>query len=321
MKTRNSLRVESLESRAMLTTLFVESGAVGGDGSANAPFGSIQEAVDAAAANPGDDTVMIGAGVYEENVEIEESDALTLKGQGNVVIRHPEIDVDGGDEPDDIIDAEGDVTFQNLNLEGLLIGDDLGGRGIDAKDGSFTLINVSVTGTDGDAVRFRDFGSLDIRNSTFSSLDADGMDIEDGGSVRISNTDASDNDDEGLEVDRVDLIEVVGGSFLGNGDDGIDIDSASVVRVVNVVSEGNGGNGFQAEAETIDMDVTLIGSRLNDNDENGVQVVEDGASVVQLTLIGNLSTNNVEAAFDIDISGSTKSKGNKASGNGDDSIP
>jgi hypothetical protein len=322
MKSRRWFKLESLEFRAMLTTIFVEAdAAAGGDGSANAPYVTIQEAVDAAAMADGDDTIMIAAGKYVENIEIEDDDTVTLKGQGSVVIKHPEIDLDNGEEPEDVIEAEGNVTFQNLSVEGLFIGDDLGGRGIDAKDGSFTLINVNISGTDGDAVRVRDFGSLEIRNSSFSSLNADGIDIEDGGSVHISNTDASNNDDEGLEVDRVDSVDVVGGQFVDNGDDGIDIDSAGVVRVVNVLSEGNAGNGFQAEAETVDMAITLIGSRLNNNGENGVQVVEDGATVLQLTLIANLSTDNVEAAFDLEISGELESRGNKASGNGDDSLP
>ena len=95
---RNQLSVESLERRAMLTTLFVESGAVGGDGSAAAPFGTIQDAVEAAAALPGDDTVKIAGGVYEENIEIEDSDALTLHGNGQVTIKHPEVDLDAGEE-------------------------------------------------------------------------------------------------------------------------------------------------------------------------------------------------------------------------------
>ena len=322
MKSRRWFKLESLECRAMLTTIFVESGAAaGGDGSPNAPYDTIQEAVDAAAMADGDDVIMIAAGEYVENIEIEDDDALVLKGQGDVVIKHPEIDLENEEEPEDVIEAEGDVTFQNLNIEGLFIDLDLGGRGIDAKDGSFTFINVNISGTDGDAVRVRDFGSLEILNSSFSSLNADGIDIEDGGSVLISNTDAANNDDEGLEIDRVDSVEVVGGQFVDNGDDEIDIDSAGVVRVVNVLSEGNAGNGFQAEAETVDMAITLIGSRLDNNGENGVQVVEDGATVLQLALIANLSTDNVEAAFDLDISGELKSRGNKASGNGDDSLP
>ena len=86
--------------------------------------------------------------------------------------------------------------------------------------------NVNVSGTDGDAIRVRDFGSLTVRNSSFSSIDADGMDIEDGERLRVINTDARNNEDEGLEVDDVGSVLVVGGEFTDNGDDGIDIDNS-----------------------------------------------------------------------------------------------
>ena len=352
MMLKRLLRLEGLETRAMLTTLFVEAGA-DGDGSANAPFGTIQEAVDAAAELAGEDTIQIAAGVYVENVEIDDDDGVTLHGQGDVTIKHPELDPDDEEaEPEDVIDArgDGDLTLQNINVEGLFIGEDLGGRGIDVRvDGSVTIHNVHVSGTDGDALRTRDFGSLTVKNSSFTSLNADGIDIEDGGSVNISNTDASDNDDEGLEVDDVESIVVSGGNFIGNADDGIDIDNSAEIVVVNVTSMGNGGNGLQVEAggecdldDIIDdgcefdvdviMSVTVVGSFFADNEENGIQIVEgtypadeddgDPDGIVEaVTLIGNRAMNNAEAGYQVDISGSVSGRGNKADGNADDSLP
>jgi hypothetical protein len=354
MKFKRLLRVEGLERRAMLTTFFVEAGADGdGDGSANAPYGTIQQAVNDAAALEGDDTILIAAGVYEENVEIDDDDSVTLKGRGDVIIRHPELDPEDEEaEPEDVIDAkgDGDLTLQNITVEGLNIGEDLGGRGIDIKvDGSVTLINVNVSGTDGDALRTRDFESLTVKNGNFSSLNADGMDIEDGGSVTITNTNASDNDDEGLEVDDVESIVVTGGEFNGNEDDGIDIDNSTNIRVVNVTSVGNGGNGLQVEAGgecdlediiedgchfdlDVIMSVTVIGSHFSGNDENGIQIVEgtypaddedgepDGA-VEAVTLIGNTSNGNTEAGYAIDVTGSVDGRGNRANGNADNTLP
>lgn len=331
MKLRSrTLRFENLEGRAMLTTIFVAPGA-DGDGSADSPFGSIQDAVEAADDAPGDDTIMIAAGVYEENVDINDDDALTLKGQGDVIIRHdPEIPMEEDDDgtlvpdPDDIIEAEGNVTFQNLTIEGLNLDEDFGGRGIDAEEGTFIFINVDISGTNGDSLRVRDFDGLTIQNSSFSSVDADGMDIEDGGTVLISNTDASHNDDEGLEVDRVDSIVVTGGQFLFNGDDGIDIDSSVEIRVVNVFSQGNAGNGFQVEAEEGDiLSVEVIGSRFLDNGENGIQIVEDSEedSILWVSLKGNTSSGNALAGYELVVSGDVDAKGNKASGNADNTLP
>lgn len=352
MKFKRLLRLEGLETRAMLTTIFVETGG-DGDGSARAPFGNIQDAVDAAAVLDGDDTIRIAAGVYEENVEIDDDYGVTLKGQGDVTIKHPELDPDDEEaEPEDVIDAkgDGDLTLQNINVEGLDIGEDLGGRGIDVRvDGSVTLINVHVSATDGDALRVRDFGNLTVKNSSFSSLNADGMDIEDGGVVNISNTNASDNDDEGLEVDDVVSIVVTGGDFNGNGDDGIDIDNSAEIRVVNVTSLGNDGNGLQVEAGgecnfddiiddgcEFDLDVissvTVVGSHVAGNGENGIQIVEgtypsdtdDGerdGEVEAVTLIGNTADDNAEAGYDIDVTGSVDGKGNRAGGNADNTLP
>jgi hypothetical protein len=266
---------------------------------------------------------MIAAGVYQENVVIEDDDAVTLKGQGDVTIKHPEIDIAAGEEPEDVIEAEGDVRFQNLRVEGLFIGDDVGGRGIDAQDGAFTLINVQIVGTDGDALRVRDFTTLHVFNGRFSSLDADGMDIEDGGSVWISHTSSFNNEDEGLEVDGADSVVVIGGEYLNNGDDGIDVDDSTNIRIVNVLAAGNDGNGFQVEAENVPIErVEVVGSRFYGNNESGVEIVaRDAGSIALLQLFGNDSRDNVEFGYEIDIAGAIQAEGNKASGNGDDTLP
>ena len=65
---REKPQFQQLESRSMLTVFMVEAG------------GSIQDAIDAASANPGADKVMIKPGVYEENLVIVDSDSLTIQG-------------------------------------------------------------------------------------------------------------------------------------------------------------------------------------------------------------------------------------------------
>ncbi len=311
-----------IHSASASNALFVEAGATGGDGSAKSPFGTIQEAVDAAAAEPGANDIKIATGEYVENIAIEDSDPVTLKGQGDVLIKHPDIDLENEEEPEDVIEAEGDVTFQNLSVEGLFIGEDLGGRGIDVKDGSFVFRNVSVFGTDGDSIRVRDFGELTIINADVSSLNADGFDIEDGESFSIRSSNANDCDDEGLEVDRVDSVEVVGGEFSGNGDDGIDIDDSTAIRVVNIYSSNNEGNGYQTEAEDREVEsIELIGSDLINNGENGVQLVGEEMPIHFVSLRSNDSVGNVEFGYEILTLGEVVARGNKASDNGDNTLP
>lgn len=86
-------------------TLHVEAGAVGGDGSALSPFGSIQDAVDAASAG---DTVLVGAGTYEESVAVDV----------------PRLTIEAA--PDGVVEVVGgppvfDVTGDGVTLEDLVI--------------------------------------------------------------------------------------------------------------------------------------------------------------------------------------------------------
>ncbi len=322
---RRSLKLESLELRSMLTTLFVESGAENGDGTAKAPFGSIQEAIDAAAARPGADTVSIGRGVYTELLDIDDADALTIKGRGDVTVQFP------ATQPiQDVIESKGNVTFQNLTVEGPNQEGDTSSRGIDAQDGIVKLLNVRIWGTGSDTLRVRDAEKIEIINSLFSqSLDGDGIDIEDSGHVRVVHSTVRDNSDEGLEVDNVDSIFVVGGCYTGNGGEGIDIDNSDEIRVVNVVASRNGGSGLQIEAgddDDADLDIitkiSIVGSRFENNSLHGVEIVaaQDGV-IEELELLGNWSVENTDMAFNIGASKVLKALGNKAWGNGDDTLP
>ena len=103
------LRLESLESRRVLATWTVDPDS-GGACTLDDPIcESIQEAVDAADANPGPDTVRILPGTYPGGVEIEVSDNggeevgavapndLTVRGVGDGVILDGGLD-EGGEE-------------------------------------------------------------------------------------------------------------------------------------------------------------------------------------------------------------------------------
>ncbi|MCA9266305.1 MAG: hypothetical protein KDA60_20735, partial [Planctomycetales bacterium] len=66
---------EGLETRRMLATFAVN----------GTDFTTIQSAVDAAAANPGADTVLISSGTYAENVLVQDAGPVTLLGDTNAV--------------------------------------------------------------------------------------------------------------------------------------------------------------------------------------------------------------------------------------------
>jgi pectin methylesterase-like acyl-CoA thioesterase len=81
------LRVEMLECRTMLTTYFVGASATGGSGAPDDPYGLIQDAVNAAAASPGPDMVVLRPGQYTENIKITDSNPVTVQGIGEESIQ------------------------------------------------------------------------------------------------------------------------------------------------------------------------------------------------------------------------------------------
>ena len=325
---REKLRFQSLESRTMLTVFMVE------------PGDKIQDAIDSAAANPGADTVLIRSGEYEENLEIEDSDSLTIQGIGEVTIKA----ADSGEDVIDMRDASGDVTLRNLNLSG-------GERGVDAnkksgaKGGSLTLQRVNIDADEKDALKAEELDSLVVIKSTFQSGD-DGMDIEDTSNVRIiqssvvDTSDACADDpqncqsvaDDGIAIDDADSVLIVGGEYahaIGEDDEGkptgegIDIDSSGRIRVINVDVHDNGKNGLQIEAngETISS-VFIAGSTFDNNADDGIEIVaNDDGEIENVRLVGNSSNDNGGAGYNIDTDGNVAGAGNTASGNASDTLP
>jgi len=67
-----------------MATIFVDANAAsGGNGTAGAPFQTIQDAVNAAANG---DTIEVAAGTYREQVTVSGLDDLTINGQGDSTV-------------------------------------------------------------------------------------------------------------------------------------------------------------------------------------------------------------------------------------------
>ena len=138
--------------------VYVLAGAAGGDGSQAAPFGTISEAV--AAAAPGD-VVVIGAGTYSESVSIASDISLWGKCVGEVLIQAPgpysgggAIEVTGGavvDVRNLRITGEQNGVLINapdvqVRLQGVWI-HEATSRGVVIADGGVTLTGVLITST------------------------------------------------------------------------------------------------------------------------------------------------------------------------------
>lgn len=303
-------------------TFFVDTG--GDDSnpgtSAALPFRTIQQAIDVAAETPGPDMIKIASGEYVEKLSIKDADKLTLAGSGGTLIN--------ADDPEkNVIKIKsGDVTISNLAVTG-------GKDGIKANEmTSLTLRDVVVTGNADEGLQAEDVSSVKIVHGTFSENGddgikvevaeavqitgttvfdngGDGIDLEEIGAIHVTDLTVDGNGDEGLEVDDSGSAVVVRGTYSNNADEGLDIDNTLSIRIVSIVSTGNGGNGLQVEADDEEIEieaVSIVGSVFSDNDEDGIQIVEDGTVVHRVTLTNITARNNVESGLDIDVSGSVR---------------
>ncbi len=308
-------------------------------GRPNAPFATVERGVAAAAEQPGDDTVIIRAGNYIENVVINDFDALTLSGSGAEVSA-------ADDEAPTLAIVSGDVKIRGLSITGgdpgieaeprddanvslMLLDCTIGGnngRGVNAEKVDFVrIVGGSYNGNDGDGIKIKKVNTVHVEGAEFIGNDSDGLDLEEISSAALVRLIVNENGDEGIEVDDSDFIFVRGCQVSGNHDDGIDLDNTAHVKVVNCVSTGNGdvgslgGNGLQVEADDEEFpveSVVIINSVFSENGENGIHVVEDGAVVglVALTAI-TVETNQLSGAR-IEVTGDVRFNQIVSNGNG-----
>jgi predicted outer membrane repeat protein len=109
-------------------------------------FPTIQEAIDQAAATPGEDTISIGAGTFEEHLIISDFDGVELVGAGaaSTVIGFPSLTPET-EEPIVSVVGEATALFRNLTITGGDFGTGTGaGGGVRVDSGS----NAFFSGVD-----------------------------------------------------------------------------------------------------------------------------------------------------------------------------
>lgn len=312
-------------------------------GRPNAPFATVERGVAAAAEQTGDDTVIIRAGNYTENVVINDVDALTLSGRGAEIAA-------GDDEAPTLAIVSGDVKIRGLSITGgdpgieAEPGDDANvslvlldctvggnnGRGVKAEKVDFVrIVGGTYNGNDGDGIKIEKVDTVHVEGAEFVGNDSDGLDLEENGSIALIRLIVKENGDEGIEVDDSESIFVRECQVSDNRDDGLDLDNTAQVKVVNCVSTGNGdggslsGNGLQVEADDEEFpvdSVVIINSVFSGNRENGIHVVEDGAVVglVALTAI-TVEANQLSGAR-VEVTGDVRFNQILSNGNGEGDI-
>jgi hypothetical protein len=314
-RTRRTLRAESLEMRAMLTTFFVDAGAdEGGDGSWENPFNTIQLAIDAAANNPGDDTVKIHPGTYHETLQISDtSGALVLtsvSGDRDSVVIHnntPANSIDRVNSANTIeIVGSLDVTISHLTVQsgdGESQGGARGGaRGIWFRDsvfadgvrGDLRLEHVTVQAHDMGGIVAERTGNLVVVDSVAANNN-NGVFTSQVGKVRLEHVTAVNNLRDGAQVNSAASLHLKGGTYDDNVVHGLFVGNTATIQLENATFNRNGDNGVDVREST---SVTAIDVEASDNGSSGQidgfgvfanhgRIGADFVSLLRVTASGN----------------------------------
>ncbi|MEM9453860.1 MAG: right-handed parallel beta-helix repeat-containing protein [Myxococcota bacterium] len=298
------------------------------DGSGGAPMATIQAAIDAAWANPGDDTVAVWSGEYTESLTIMDDSGLEIAGIGE-----GQPTITASDSLSDVVYIiSGDVKLFNLALVG---GDD----GVDAENDygqtpRLHLQYVNISDTEDEGVEADDIPDVIIEGGSFNDNDSDGLNINDSDSVTVTDCEASGNGNDGidlgdtayalvencmafanggsgLEFDDLDAADVINNNFSGNDDYGLDLDEVGALLVDRVIAIDNLDDGLYFRTNDMVAEILKISlSTFAGNGDDGVRIVDnDGSLIALVEMWANSSVANTESGFDIDITGTVEDYG------------
>lgn len=314
---RNAVASEALESRTLLSTFYVngDTGNAQNDGSAEAPFRSIQQGVDAASLNPGDDEVLVEPTTvrpYAGTVVIDSYGEVPNPPDGNLVIRG--VTGDAADVQIEsfstkfINNADFDVTIADMTLSG-------GGHGVLNAGGGTTVVdNLQIVNNTGSGVLIVD-GDTIIRNSHITdsfqgiwvgpagdqSSVPRSVTVEDTnlsanrnfgiithvltGGVTLTNVTADNNPRAGGNFNGYSDLNISGGSYSSNTNNGIFVHPGSDITLTDVAINGNGRNGIFFDRVA---NIAISGSSFDDNGYAGIEVNQaDGFAVSDTSISRN----------------------------------
>jgi Right handed beta helix region len=269
-KIQTGLRMESLESREMFAVLL------------SSNFPSIQAALNAAAATPVADTVLISGGAFDTNLVINDASPLIVRG----TLGANPTRIRGGAGTGITIQNSPNVTLQNLMVI-------TSQRGMDVQNsGRITLSNLNISANNGIGLNVENGTELIVIGGQYRNNTADGMAISDVTTVRLTGPQVTGNGLDGVGIEevtpgRVNLVKVLGGFYGSNGDEGLELEGATI-------------------------DVTA--SVAHANREDGIKLI-GGQNIVMTSI---QATNNLDEGIDIDdITGSVRIANATVTGNGD----
>ena len=249
------LSMESLEERRVLATYVA--------------FGSIQDAVDLAADNPGPDLVYVPAGRYTENVVINDGDPVALYGVAAKINGN-------GQDAISIFDSA-DVKIVGLTVYN-------GFDGINADNvGRLNLQYVHAKDNTDDGIEL-----FQVAHAKLDYVQANnngwGMYWNNVQNASLFGVTAKHNDNDGLNVDTVETLTVNSSVFDHNGDDGLFAENIATAKLTALITKHNGLDGVRVDSS----DTVHIASSLSrDNGEDGFEVDARNTKATHLTAIHN----------------------------------
>ncbi len=290
-------RMETLEDRRVLANYFVF-----GNGD------SIQDAVNDAANDGVDDYIFLKSDTYYQDININDSDSLTIVGLGNVVLRP------GNNETMTINNSE-DVTLKNLTF-----------RDSDGDDAllvnntyRLTLYDVQIFDSDFDGLEANSVNTIDIHNSRFNRNGDNGIELNNVGNVYLRDVQASyngfNNDEDGRNNGVAYIngrgsesqsngfgtyaghLEIYSGDYSKNGTDGIYTEGVEKVDIDTIYANDNYEDGVDVEDSSYNYaeELTIHYAATDANGDDGVESNADYVSIDNFRAL-----HNDEAGLDLD---------------------
>jgi len=283
---------------------------------------SLREAVIAANANPGPDTITLPPDTYILSIpgtgeDLAQTGDLDITESVNINGAGPSTTIIDGDRIDSVFEVlTGSVTFSGVTIQhAYRSAGDGGGIRYDAAGGTLTIVNSkffsNTADSDGGGISMEanaDNASLSVTNSIFISNTAD---VDEGGAINLDSMTntitivdsefiGNSADDEGGALhfnNELYTITIVTSEFIGNstGDEGgalhtndnfYDISIADSLFQANRTTDGgdaNGGGAINLEGITVTIDI--VNSRFISNttaSEGGALRTDDDGQVVTI---------------------------------------